>query len=96
MNDTLPSWRNTPTRQAILDFVAAVTDEASRNSNGDLAMLAFAGGPSLPALRLLVMHDDAEREFEYSAGAEQAISTTQAQGWTAVSMQRDWRQIFPG
>ena len=69
---------------------------AAGNSNGDLAMLAFAGGPSLPALRLLVVHDDDEREFEYSAGAEKAISTTQARGWTAVSMQRDWRQVFPG
>ena len=29
MNDTLPSWHDTPTKQAILDFVAAVTDEAS-------------------------------------------------------------------
>ncbi|NCC32433.1 MAG: haloacid dehalogenase-like hydrolase, partial [Chloroflexia bacterium] len=26
--DKLPNWRNTLTRQAILDFVAAVTDEA--------------------------------------------------------------------
>ena len=69
---------------------------AAGNSNGDLAMLTFAGGPSLPALRLLVLHDDAEREFEYSAGAEKALSTAQAQGWTAVSMQRDWQQVFPG
>ena len=60
---------------------------AAGNSNGDLAMLTFAGGPSLPALRLLVVHDDGEREFEYSAGAEKALSTTQSQGWTAVSMQ---------
>ena len=29
MNDTLPSWHDTPTKQAIIDFVAAVTDEAS-------------------------------------------------------------------
>lgn len=29
MRDFLPSWNNTPTKQAILDFVAAVTDEAS-------------------------------------------------------------------
>jgi len=69
---------------------------AAGNSNGDLAMLAFAGGPSLPALRLLVVHDDGEREFEYSSGAEKALGMTLSQGWTAVSMQRDWRQIFPG
>jgi hypothetical protein len=59
-------------------------------------MLSFAGGPALPALRLLVVHDDGAREFEYRAGAEKALSTAQAQGWTAISMQRDWRQVFPG
>ncbi len=69
---------------------------AAGNSNGDQAMLAFAGSPTLPALRLLVVHDDGEREFEYSAGAEKALSTAQSQGWTAVSMQRDWRQVFAG
>ena len=37
---------------------------AAGNSNGDLAMLGFAGGPVLPALRLLVVHDDAAREFD--------------------------------
>lgn len=69
---------------------------AAGNSNGDLAMLGFAGGPSLPALRLLIVHDDGEREFEYSVGAEKALSTAQSRGWTAVSMQRDWRQVFAG
>ena len=28
MTDPLPSWRDTPTKQAIFDFVAAVTDES--------------------------------------------------------------------
>jgi phosphoglycolate phosphatase-like HAD superfamily hydrolase len=69
---------------------------AAGNSNGDLAMLTFAGGPSLPALRLLVVHDDADREFEYIAGAEKALSAAQTQGWTTVSMQREWRKVFPG
>ena len=44
------------------------------NSNGDLPMLAFAGGPSRPALRMLLLHDDAEREFDYTAGAEEALA----------------------
>ena len=69
---------------------------AAGNSNGDLALLTFAGGPSLPALRLLVVHDDADREFEYIAGAEKALSAAQTQGWTTVSMQREWRKVFPG
>ena len=69
---------------------------AAGNSNGDLPMLAFAGDASLPALRLLVLHDDAGREFDYVAGAEKAISTAQSHGWTSVSIKGDWRQVFPG
>jgi phosphoglycolate phosphatase-like HAD superfamily hydrolase len=38
------------------------------NSNGDVPMLAYSGSDSLPALRLLLLHDDAEREFDYVAG----------------------------
>ena len=45
---------------------------AGGNSNGDVPMLRFAGGPN-PALRLLVLHDDAEREFDYTTGAEPAL-----------------------
>ena len=30
----------------------------------------FSGAPDGPALRLLVLHDDGEREFDYTAGAE--------------------------
>ena len=68
---------------------------AAGNSNGDLAMLSFAGGATLPALRLLVVHDDADREFAYMAGAEQAMAAVQARGWTAISMRDDWRAVFP-
>ena len=68
---------------------------AAGNSNGDLPMLAFMGGASLRALRLLVVHDDAEREFDYVAGAEKIIDAVQTHGWTAVSIRRDWQEIFP-
>jgi hypothetical protein len=72
---------------------------AAGNSNGDLEMLAFSGRPSLgrpslPALRLLVLHDDAQREFEYVAGAEKALEEADTRGWTIVSMKNDWRTIF--
>ena len=43
------------------------------NSNGDIPMLRFARGPARPALRLLLLHDDADREFDYTAGAEEAL-----------------------
>jgi phosphoglycolate phosphatase-like HAD superfamily hydrolase len=67
---------------------------AAGNSNGDLHMLTFAGGASLPALRLLVLHDDAVREFEYTAGAEKVLSAAQEQDWSVISMKNDWEVIF--
>jgi len=66
---------------------------AAGNSNGDLAMLSFAGG-SRPALRLLVLHDDAEREFDYVKGAEKALDAARAGGWTVVSVKKDWSKVF--
>ena len=67
---------------------------AAGNSNGDIPMLQFAGGPSRLGLRLLVLHDDPEREFDYVAGAERSLEQAEAQGWTVVSIQRDWATVF--
>jgi phosphoserine phosphatase len=64
------------------------------NSNGDVPMLRWAGGESRSTLRLLVLHDDAEREFDYTAGAEQALETAKAEGWTVVSVRDDWAAVF--
>ncbi len=64
------------------------------NSNGDLPMLEFAGGPDAPALRLLLRHDDADREFAYDAGAEDALARAADRGWTVVSMRDDWTTVF--
>jgi hypothetical protein len=58
------------------------------NSNGDIPMLEFAGGRSRPGLRLLVLHDDAEREFDYVAGAERSLEEAERRGWTVVSIKR--------
>jgi phosphoserine phosphatase len=67
---------------------------AGGNSNGDMPMLRFAGGPTGPALRLLVLHDDPEREFDYTVGAEQALDHAREQGWTVVSIKDDWETVF--
>src|SRR6478609_6835000 len=64
------------------------------NSNGDLPMLSFAGGPSLPSLPVLILHDDADREFDYVAGAEQALEVAADRDWTVVSMKNDWSTMF--
>jgi len=76
------------------------------NSNGDVPMLRFARAPAAPAapgvpaaaprpaLRLLLLHDDAEREFDYTAGAESALERAGAQGWTVISIKSDWATVF--
>ena len=68
---------------------------AGGNSNGDIPMLRFAGGKDRPALRLLVLHDDAEREFDDTKGAEKALAACAAeQSWTVVSIKNDWATVF--
>jgi phosphoserine phosphatase len=76
------------------------------NSAGDKEMLEYAQGGSGARFELLVLHDDAAREYAYGPakglpdvklGAFPQVLYDQAQkeGWTVVSMKDDWKQIFP-
>ncbi|WP_231639642.1 HAD family hydrolase [Mycobacterium sp. Marseille-P9652] len=67
---------------------------AAGNSDGDIEMLHYTGASGTPSLRLLIRHDDAEREFAYTAGAEKAATLVEPSGWTAVSMRDDWASVF--
>jgi phosphoserine phosphatase len=67
---------------------------AAGNSNGDVPMLHFSQHPDKPFLRLLVLHDDSEREFAYTTGAEQALDLATSDGWTVVSVKNDWACVF--
>jgi hypothetical protein len=67
---------------------------AAGNTNGDIEMLEFARPENGPSLRLLVLHDDPEREFAYTAGAEQALERADRDGWTVVSIKNDWATVF--
>jgi phosphoglycolate phosphatase-like HAD superfamily hydrolase len=67
---------------------------AAGNSNGDVAMLEFTQHVDKQTLRLLILHDDPKREFDYTAGAEQALGHADARGWTVVSMKNDWATVF--
>lgn len=62
---------------------------AAGNSNGDIEMLQYTNG-----FRLLVRHDDAEREFDYTAGAEKALDLAETESWTVASIQNDWAHVF--
>jgi phosphoserine phosphatase len=61
---------------------------AGGNGDVDIEMLESA------QFGLLVRHDDEEREFSYTAGAEGALARSAALGWTVVSMKNDWTTVF--
>ncbi len=70
------------------------------NSDGDRQMLEWTQGGGGTRLMMLVHHDDAAREWAY--GPESKIGTfsdslmaeAKKQGWTVISMKRDWKTIF--
>jgi phosphoserine phosphatase len=68
---------------------------AAGNSNGDIPMLEFTQHQDKPFLPLLLLHDDADREFDYTGGAEQALQQADTDGWTVVSIKKDWATVFP-
>ena len=39
-------------------------------------------------------HDDAEREFAYTAGGDASLAKAKTLGWTVVSMKDDWIDVF--
>jgi phosphoserine phosphatase len=76
------------------------------NSRGDKEMLEYTQGGSGARFELLVLHDDAAREFAYGParglpdvklGAFPPALDEQAKssGWTVVSMKNDWKTVFP-
>lgn len=62
------------------------------NSDGDLEMLAYTAAHD--GFVLLLSHDDDEREYGYTNGAEIALQKARAEGWTIASMRDDFDPIF--
>ncbi|MBN3457304.1 MULTISPECIES: HAD family hydrolase [Mycolicibacterium] len=67
---------------------------AAGNSNGDIEMLEYTTAGAGPSMSMLLRHDDAEREFDYTAGAEKALELAANRGWTVTSMRGDWSTVF--
>jgi hypothetical protein len=76
------------------------------NSDGDQQMLEYTQRGSGARFELLVLHDDAAREFAYGParglpnvklGAFTLALDEHAKkdGWTVVSMKGDWNTVFP-
>jgi phosphoglycolate phosphatase-like HAD superfamily hydrolase len=68
---------------------------AAGNSNGDIHMLTFAQSSDTPFLNLLLLHDDAQREFAYEKGAEKALELAAKRNWQIISMKQDFNRVFP-
>jgi phosphoglycolate phosphatase-like HAD superfamily hydrolase len=75
------------------------------NSDGDRQMLEYTGAGDGARLMMLVLHDDAQREYAYGparglpdtkVGAfSQALDAeAKKNGWTVISMKNDWKRIF--
>jgi phosphoglycolate phosphatase-like HAD superfamily hydrolase len=67
---------------------------AAGNSNGDIEMLKYTQTKGKPFLNLLLLHDDAEREYAYEQGAEKALSLAEELNWQIVSIKSDFQQVF--
>ena len=75
------------------------------NTAGDQQMLEYTGAGDGVRLMMLVLHDDAKREYAYGpatglpdtkvgAFSQALYDEAKKKGWTVISMQRDWKQIF--
>jgi phosphoglycolate phosphatase-like HAD superfamily hydrolase len=75
------------------------------NSTGDKQMLEYTKAGDGTRLAMLVLHDDADREYAYGPAQElpdtKVGTFTQAlydeakkNGWTVISMKNDWKVIF--
>ena len=77
------------------------------NSSGDRQMLEYTQACGGASLEMLVLHDDAVREYAYGPAhglPDSKVGTfpqtlydeAKAKGWTVISMKNDWKQIFAG
>jgi hypothetical protein len=91
---------------AINQHIGRCPIAAFGNSVGDQHMLEYTLGGDGARFGLLVLHDDAAREYAYGPvlglptpqlGAFTPALHEQAMraGWTVVSMKDDWKQVFP-
>ncbi|MDD5200918.1 MAG: HAD family hydrolase [Terrimicrobiaceae bacterium] len=75
------------------------------NSTGDRQMLEYTKAGGGARLAMIVLHDDAEREYAYGPAqglpATKVGTFTQAlydeakkDGWSVISMKRDWKRVF--
>jgi hypothetical protein len=86
-------------------FIGKRPYAAFGNSGGDREMLEWTGAGDGARLKMLVLHDDAEREYAYGPAnglpdtkvgtfAQGLMDEAEQKGWVVISMKNDWKTIF--
>jgi phosphoglycolate phosphatase-like HAD superfamily hydrolase len=86
-------------------FIGKRPYAAFGNSGGDREMLEYTGAGDGARLMMLVLHDDAEREYAYGPAnglpdtkvgtfSQELMDEAQQKGWVVISMKNDWKTIF--
>ena len=76
------------------------------NSTGDRQMLEYTQAGGGASLEMLVLHDDAVREYAYGPAegppdtkvrkfTQPLYDEAMKRGWIVISMKNDWKNIFP-
>jgi phosphoglycolate phosphatase-like HAD superfamily hydrolase len=75
------------------------------NTAGDQQMLEYTAAGDGARLMMLVLHDDAAREYAYGPAtglpdsrvgtfSQKLYDEAKTKGWTVISMKNDWKKIF--
>ncbi len=87
--------------------IAAFGNSGNSNfSSGDAQMLEWTQAGDRARLMMLVLHDDAKREYAYGPAvhlpdttvgtfSEELLSKATKNAWVVISMKNDWKRIFP-
>lgn len=90
---------------AINQFIGRRPVAAFGNSAGDQQMLEWTGAGGGQRLMMLVLHDDAEREYAYGpanglpdtpfgAFPQSLLDEARTKDWAVTSMKHDWARVF--
>jgi hypothetical protein len=86
-------------------FLGRHPKAAFGNSTGDQQMEEYTQANGGASLMMMVLHDDATREYAYGPAqglpdspigtfSQALYDEAKAKGWTVISMKNDWKQIF--
>jgi len=89
----------------INEFIGRRPVAAFGNSDGDREMLEWTGAGDGARLMMLVLHDDAKREYAYGPAnglpdtkfgtfSQATMDEAGKKGWVVISMKDDWKRIF--